>query len=131
MSAPTDHLLITLASVPPGSRVLDLGTGASESLASLGFEVRSHGPAEAADLPDAHADWVAVALPEGARADVLPEARRVLRPGGWLWLAVEGADPEDLLVLALDADLALAERPSREGAWSRGIFRRVEEGVRV
>ena len=147
MSAPTDHLLITLAAVAPGSRVLEIGTGAASHLVRLGFEVWTEdraGLAEAVGevdatrtvvdgspdtLPEAHVDWVALALADGHPEPGLAELRRVLRPGGWFWLAVENADPEDLLVLALGADLALAEKPVHEGDWSRGIFRRVQSGV--
>lgn len=157
MSPSTEHLLRTLASVVPGARVLDLGTGSLGDLARLGFDVWACGPGPLEDdrarlgevmgemeatrrvthakrgalgYGDATFDWVAVALTRADDAvDVLREVRRVLRPGAWVWVASEELSPEDLIRLSAEADLAVAESPVVEGDGSRGIFRRVEAGV--
>ncbi len=174
MGRPSDHLLRTLAAVPPGARVLDLGAGHARHtgpLAALGFDVwacdaapeavaaaraalapvlgeeeahRRATPArpDALGYPDAFFDWVVARDVAPARAGaraVLEEARRVLKPGAWVWVTVAeeawggGVQPEALTVLAAEAGLALAERasPDVDGGRSylRGIYRRVDPGT--
>ena len=176
MGPPSDHLLRTLAAVPPGSRVLDLGSGDARHvgpLAALGFDVwacdaapdavvaaraalapslgdeearRRATPArpDALGYPDAFFDWVVVreAAPTRAEAKaVLEEVRRVLKPGGWVWVTVAeeawggGVQPEALTVLAAEAGLALSERASEDvdggRPYLRGIYRRVDPGTTV
>ncbi|MEM6784230.1 MAG: class I SAM-dependent methyltransferase [Bacteroidota bacterium] len=171
MSSLSDHLLRTLAAVPPGSRLLDLecGSGAvASALATLGFDLHATasetnvavraqravteaqpGMADrvitaaprALGYPDAFFDWV-VALGsydeiEAERLDdALGETRRVLKPGGWVFLAVrDGADvsPEWLTYRMQRAAFAVAEPPERDegdhGPVVRGIYRKVERDV--
>ena len=167
----SDHLLRTLAAVPPSGRVLDLGCrdGAHASaLAALGFDVWACSPdaaaveaarealagplgeeearrrattahSDALGYPDAFFDWVIARQAAPTRTElraVLEEARRVLKPGGWVWVTADetvwggGVQPEALTVVALEARLALSERASTEVDEGRpafrGIYRRVE-----
>ncbi|MEL6610764.1 MAG: class I SAM-dependent methyltransferase [Bacteroidota bacterium] len=171
MSGLTDHLLRTLAAVPPGSRILDLecGDGAvSQALAALGFDVHATmsdtetavraqqavartypalgdrvitASPRALGYPDSFFDWVVAlgsydAIEANRLSDALAETRRVLKPGGWVIIAVrDGADisPAWLSYRMQDADFAVAEPPKRdlddEGPVVRGIFRKVERDV--
>lgn len=146
-----DALLRTLAAVAPGSRIVVLGL-ADEALpadlARLGFDVWASGPthveasraamaevvADASDritsarldalgYPDAYADWVVV--PALTPGESLAEARRVLRDGGWIWLALDG-DTDAALALADAHDLAIAETPTEHGERVRVILRRTD-----
>ena len=104
-------------------------------------------PLDALDYPDATFDWVvadrAESYVDGPEAlDVLlAESRRLLKPGGWLYITLpaapeEGAAPASAFTLdALeqhrrDADLAEAGDPSRvEDAGTsrlRALYRRVD-----
>ena len=128
-------LLRTMASVAPGTRVVDVGGAHAHVLAALGFDVwvsadspvdaaaaRSSltdvlGPDEAVrrvalarpgalGYPDAFAPWVVAARPAAASlAETFAEARRVLAPGGWLWTDLPGAGP-DAAALGVEARLA-------------------------
>jgi SAM-dependent methyltransferase len=175
---PSDHLLRTLAAVPPGTLILDLGCGTgrhTEPLAQLGFDVWACDPdpdvvatnrqrlaglmGEAAaaqritlarpaalGYPDDHFDWVvSFGAYDGARDalelfDMLAETRRVLRSGGWVFVAVhtaaagEDLTPETLSKLLSEAGFALAELPETEVDPEhvvRGIFRKVGSGTAV
>ena len=84
--------------------------------------------------PDAFADWVVASGldgPSDAVLEALVEARRVLRPGGWIWAELPASDvytPEGLGALALAAGLAIAEAPrlDAERGTVAGTFRRVD-----
>ena len=91
--------------------------------------------------PDDFFDWVVAVVDRAAvetpRAlgELLTEARRVLRPGGWLYLdvptdLVPGGDEDGLDALALACRYAQAEAPAaveEEGTSRlRSIYRRVE-----
>lgn len=154
MAPPSAHLLRTLAAVAPGSRVLDAACGGGrhlDPLARLGFDVWAataaapdparerlaavlgetaddrvrHAPPDALPFPDAWADWVVLSGP-GQLAESLAEARRVLRPGGWVWTEI--ADSDDgratLTASARRAGLALAEAPAIDDGSLHAIFRR-------
>jgi len=178
-TAPSDHLLRTLAAVPVASRILDLGCGRgrhSEPLLRLGFPVHACDPRpeaveatrdrvsdlieadsaetvvqvtplEAIEYADATFDWVVADRAETYVDDgealqvLLAESRRVLKPGGWLYLTLPAAsdereDPASAFTLdALDrsrrdADLAEAGDPSRIDDGSiprlRALYRRVD-----
>lgn len=96
-------------------------------------------PVGALPYPEAHFAWVIVQVPrpdEAAealhrRADLralLAEARRHVRPGGWVFvLAPAAVAPDALDEVAAQAALAEAEAPERDGRRVRGIYRRVEE----
>ncbi len=137
MTGPSYHLLTTLAAVPPGSRVLILGSdsaGHGEPLEALGFTV-----AQGAASAPASYDWVVAADAGADRGGVLTHlqaAHAALIPGGWVWIAADWdlAEAEALTGLALDAGLALAEAPALETRGPRsflhGIYRRVNAGTR-
>ena len=149
-TAPSAHLLRTLAAVPPGARVVDAACGEGrhlDPLARLGFDVWGSaadvaaarqrladvlGEDEAArrvtraapdalGYPDAWADWVVVAdVPD--LADALAEAARVLKPGAWVWAEADARESLDAAAEA--AGLATAEAPAEgDGAW-HAIYRR-------
>ena len=126
MAPGLDHLLRTLAPVPPGTRVLCRGEAAGEAaraLSQLGFEVHDQ---EASG----GFGWAAVWL-SAPNAETLWSVRSALAPGGWAWVAASGVMPEALMALAAEAGLALAERPLADGGIARGVFRRVDAGVRA
>lgn len=89
--------------------------------------------------PDAYFDWLVAYGTFGALgseddlADVLSEARRVLKSGGWIYVAVPGLDEAALTQTMDDAGFALAEAPALsdddEGNVVRGIYRRVDAGT--
>lgn len=123
---PSDHLLRTFASVPYGSRVLDLncrGGRHTVPLARLGFDLYACDPSETAvagararvaavlgeaeanrrvtpahpdalGYPDRFFDWIVACDAFGhvhveeAVYDLLSEARRVLKDGGWIYCTV-------------------------------------------
>jgi ubiquinone/menaquinone biosynthesis C-methylase UbiE len=98
--------------------------------------------AAALGYPDDYFDWVVAcgAYDEAGRSaevrEMLDETRRVMKPGGWVWVALRasavgaGAAPEDLTRLFEEAGFALAERPVEdEGEGERmlrGIYRKVD-----
>ncbi len=98
-----------------------------------GHPVQLHG-ADAAQMPyaDAHFDWIVAwgildHYSDAERLDILTELRRVLVPGGWLYVTWSG-DADALLSLFNRAAFAVAEAPQfdeRERA-IRAIFRRVD-----
>lgn len=112
---PSDHLLRTLAAVPPGVRVVDLGCGDGHHtvlLAQLGFDVWAVDP-----------DPDGVAAARRRLADVLGDdeaARRVSRasvdalgfPDAFADWAVLAASPDRVA-----GALAEAARVLRPGAW--------------
>ena len=112
--APSDHLLRTLAAVPPGARVVDAACGSGRHLvplAHLGFDV--WGSAADADDVDAARQRLAEILgPEEAARRVTPAAPDALGyPDAWAdWMVLAG--PDDLA----DA-LAEAARVLKPGAW--------------
>lgn len=148
---PSDHLLRTLASVAPGTRVVDLTAGTGRHvvpLAQLGLDVHGVTPdpvdcrralaavvgeAEAAQRvtaaspvasgqPDGCAGWVVVVAPTASRVAVLSEAFRILTPGGWVW--VETTDPASLEGDAEAAGLVVAEPLKTAAGTTHAIFRR-------
>lgn len=147
MSALSDHLLRTLAAIPPRSRVLDLRGTHTDALVRLGFEVHGADAPVFPQLayPDAHFDWIVAVRPfRGAdaagQAALLREARRVLAPGGWMYVAVPSASDhsssaggfteEALGALMAAADWAEAQAPrlieEEQAALVQAIYRRVE-----
>lgn len=90
---------------------------------------------DALGYPDAYVDWVVASGLAGSEAEIvsaLVEARRVLKPGGWLWIELADVDsPEALTELAEAAGLAVAEPPARAGERETvfGTYRRVDTGV--
>lgn len=102
-------------------------------------------PFEELAYPEATFDWV-VAFEAYQRAPteevlhvMLAETRRVLKPGGWVYVAVPGGHaaeanaegrtftPEQLDALMEEAGLAQARAPSIEEEGVQAIYRRVEE----
>lgn len=103
----------------------------------------------AAPYPEAHFDWVVVRclgkrdraarvqetereVKDAGLAVRLAEARRLVRPGGWVFAVAPAALTSDALRQRAErAELAEAEAPSREedGAALRAIYRRVEKGT--
>ncbi len=159
----SEHLLRTLASVAPTTKVLDVDCGSGARvvpLAQLGFSVTATdcdaarldvlrgtldaeglsahlADADAAHLPfpDDAFDWVvADRVLDGCslaeQLDLLAEWRRVLAPGGWLYLTADPATPlkavESLLARAR-FERSEAPRIDPVERVVRGIFRRVEE----
>ncbi|WP_412062839.1 hypothetical protein [Rubrivirga sp. IMCC45206] len=127
---PSAHLLRTLAAVAPGTAVVDLSAGeATAALVALGFDVVAVSDAAVAGastvasadaLADASADWaVAGASEDGCAA--LADAARVLRPGGWVWVAAGG--PE-VLAAAAGAGLVVSEPPGVTDGAPHAIFRK-------
>lgn len=87
------------------------------------------------DVPDDTFGWVvACGLLDGysdaERAALLEELRRVLAPGGWLYVTAK-ADPEKLATWFEQAGFAVAEAPRHDPQEeaTRAIFRRVEPGT--
>lgn len=116
--APSDHLLRTLAAVPPGARVLDLGCGAgrhTEPVARLGFDVW------AVDPDGAHVEAARARLAAVVGAD--EAARRATRggldalgyPDAYADWAVMAPVPDEAGARA--AALAEAARTLRPGGW--------------
>ena len=90
---------------------------------------------DALGYPDDYVDWVVASGLDGSSEEIvsaLVEARRVLKPGGWLWIELTGINsPEALTELAVSADLAVAEAPARAGERGTvfGTYRRVDAGI--
>ena len=111
---PSDHLLRTLAGVPPGARVVDVACGAGrhlDPLARLGFDV--WGAAETpADVEAARQRLAGVLGADEAARRVTRGAPDALGyPDAWAdWLVVAGVDD-------LAAVLAEAARVLAPGAW--------------
>lgn len=164
MPSSDPHLLRTFAAVPPGQRVLDLGNGRhAQPLTQLGFdvtvcrtlpEVSDNGRSvpdrsqlvtvdASGTLPlDAAAfDWIVLwgAWPSARarRMLLLAEARRVIKPGGWIYLSVprSAADSANAVTRTMEeAAWAVAEpvvtiEHADRCLHHRGIFRRVETGT--
>ncbi len=184
-TAPSDHLLRTLAAVPVSNSILDLGCGTgrhTEPLLRLGFPVHACDPRaeavaatrdrvaelieegdvettvqmtplDALDYPEKTFNWVVAdraeiyATTEDALRTVLSESRRVLVPGGWLYLTLPTHSSEEstsapgdsngvafsidtLEALRKEVHLAEAREPSRievEGQPRiRALYRRVD-----
>lgn len=180
---PSDHILRTLAAVPPSSKILELGCGRArhtEALLRLGFPVHACDPRpdaveetriviqdlleegsadtvvqkaalDSLDYPDELFDWVLVAEGETiltAKDELellFEEARRLLKPGGWLYISLPGMEqgesdrPSGAAFRFTErqieedrqaADLAEASAPTpveaEEGTRIRAIYRRVE-----
>ncbi len=184
MQPTREHLLRTLAAVPPASRILEVqcGRGAlTLALARLGYDVDAcdtrpeaveatrralseelaktvdaarvqPAPAGALPHPEASFDWVISCEADRGRASAdalrthLAHVRRVLRPGGWVYLTARapsahgpraafdaGLSADALRRLAAEAGLVEAEAPAAveeaAGRRWRAIFRRVENGT--
>jgi len=86
---------------------------------------------DALGYPDGYVDWVVASGLMGTTTEIvsaLVEARRVLKPGGWLWIELADIDsPEALTELAEAAELVVAEAPARadERGAVVGTYRRV------
>ena len=100
---------------------------------------------DALGYPDAFFDWIVAYDVYGANSaaptlpDVLAETRRVLKPGGWIYVAVPAQDgggngvgftPATLGQTMQQANFALAEEPEIHQTGDRrlleGIYRRVD-----
>lgn len=76
---------------------------------------------DATGHPDAWADWAVLAgVPDAGLAVTLAEARRVLRPGGWVWVEADGSPAS----AAASAGLAVAEAPAPDGDRVHAVYRR-------
>ncbi|WP_412067336.1 hypothetical protein [Rubrivirga sp. IMCC43871] len=127
---PSAHLLRTLASVAPGTVVADLSAGeTTPALVALGFDVvavsdaaiaGASAVARPADLEDASADWVVVGAPDDGFSQ-LPDAARVLRAGGWVWIAADGPA---VLAAAAGVGLVVSEAPGVTDGAPHVIFRK-------
>lgn len=98
---------------------------------------------DALGYPDDYFDWIVAYDAFETRDEALEalrEARRVLKPGGWIYVAMkqngsadEGYSAEDLTDLMQEADFEVAEAPAQveenDEQGIHGIFRRVEEGT--
>ena len=97
---------------------------------------------QALGYPDAFFDWIIAFdvfeddVPKEEVLAILSEARRVLKPGGWIYIAHTSEEdaaevtPEIMQAMLAAANFAVAEAPtvSQEAGCRvvRGIFRRVE-----
>ena len=146
---PSAHLLRTLAAVAPGTRVVDLACGDGRHLvplARLGFDVlgvaatleparaalaeavgddaRQRVVAQSASVSGESADWVVLSFDGAPELGLMAEARRVLRPGGWLWVEAPSAGFGTVADAARQAGLAVADEPGGEGGATHAVYRR-------
>ena len=134
-----DHLLRTLAAVPPLARVLHVGCGdgsLTADIARLGFEVWACDPEpepvrdalasvlgpdvaetrvsratpESLGFADETFDWVVVWFEAAPSPEAFAELSRVMCPGSWVWAGAPAIAPEALETAASGAGLALSER---------------------
>lgn len=184
MQRPSDHLLRTLAAVPPSCNILEVGCGEglhTESLLRLGFPVHACdddpdavaatreritdlvgadtaetcvqqvAPDEFGAYPDDAFHWVIAHMPTryvsslDHLAEWMQAMRRLLIPGGWLYLATAGPDPssngsasmritpQHMNAGAATAGLAPAEAAAQAEEQGtqlvRAIYRLTPEGV--
>lgn len=113
------HLLRTLASVPPGARVVEVGGGAgetAEALVRLGFDVWAADPDDAG--VEAARERLAPLLgpDEAQRRVTRAEPGALGFPDAWADWAVLAAPP-GVGTPALDESVAEAARVLRPGAW--------------
>ncbi|OZC02833.1 class I SAM-dependent methyltransferase [Rubricoccus marinus] len=138
-----DHLLRTLAAVPPLARILHVGCGdgtLTANIARLGFEVwacdANPEPARDAlaavlgpDVAEARVsratpdslgfaddtfDWVAVHFEALPTPEDFAYVHRVMHPGAWVWASAPAGSPEALEAAASGAGLALSERAAAD-----------------
>ncbi len=115
---------------------------ASISGAEDAREAVSAASLDALDYPDATFDWIVAYRPENyasspeAVQELLGESRRLLKPGGWVYIALpdtDGYGPDQLGAAADAVDLAEASAPEctdEHGAsLVRAIFRRVDSNT--
>lgn len=131
-----DHLLRTLASIPPGIRlaILDEGEAEAEALATqLGFSPVRLAASSLNNWPEAAFDWILAVDPWGQNVAeatiVLPAVRQLVVPGGWVYaLLTRSADSEALTQRFVGAGFAVAEPAcgDPETGGVHGIYRRVE-----
>lgn len=95
---------------------------------------------DALGYPDAFFDWIIAfnVIEYDALLSNLAEARRVLKPGGWIIIAFAVEEeavitPHVLQLILTEANFALAEKPVVTNETGnrvvRGIFRRVDAGT--
>ncbi|MDX1418612.1 MAG: class I SAM-dependent methyltransferase [Rubricoccaceae bacterium] len=133
------------ACTPDAADVTAARATVSEVLGDEGAARVTPARPEALGYPDDYFDWVVAFQAYDAAADaaalqeMLDETHRVLRPGGWVWVAVQAdvlgdaASPADLTARFEAAGFALAERPVEEREAGRrllrGIYRKVGAGT--
>lgn len=151
--APSDHLLRTMAAVPPGARVVDAACATGRHLvplAQLGFDAWGSA-SDPGDVDAARHRLAATLGPEEAARRVTPAAPDALGyPDAWAdwmvlagtdglggalaeaarvlkpgaWVWVETSDADGLEETAGAAGLVVAEAPAEEGGVTHAIFRR-------
>ena len=145
-----DHLLRTLAAVPPRSRVLDLECGAASrtvALAQLGFDV--HATASDTEVAVRAQKALDAAVPAMADRAITAAPRALGYPDNFFdWVVAVGSydriapekladalaeTPERLTYRFEASDFAVAEKVRRDesadGPVVRGIFRKIERDV--
>ena len=141
----TDHVLRTLAAVPPPERVLVVGEGVDQlrsNLSSLGFESvhERTGAFDAAVGLDDSFGWgvlVMASTRTGTTLHLLSRLRPRIRSGGWVIVGMEGV-PDSEAVQAAGGEMlaglsamgfALAEPLTRHEGGYHVILRRVDDGT--